>query len=490
MDGSRKFIVVSTGISILLIIMVGITLAYAGRDNTLMSDKSLNLTINGFVVELPLAENGATYDAVSLSSISENRILLNNEVGATVTINDKKIGVGDTIRLDLENLSASNLIEIDVKNEKDHRVIYLRTLSSQLPAITAAGESVYSGNYYATLANGESGLYELNEKGQVVYYIASSENSSENALYSDFRKHILEDGSIRYSYQKISKETGLGERILLDENHQYLKTISLTESKEAKAGEFLTSDSFVLINDNHWIIATKQLKLVHNIPDGLNASSQGTKVLRVLIQEVEDNNIIWEFSSDLYPELYGLSGSIYDTDTLSGIDYTGLNQMILDPDDENLILSFSQMNTLIKLDRENGQILWKFSGLADEFGLTEDQKLNKVASIEFDNLGNLIVADQGTNGNRIAVYSLNEKQKTLETFTGFDINSISSGQVIGASKVGDNLAVFGIGAEKNGLGTITEYDFDNRKIILQMNLPEGYTFSNVSKTENELIASE
>lgn len=490
MDGSRKFIIVSTGVSILLIILVSVTLAYAGRDNTLMADKSLNLTINGFLVELPLSENGATYDTVSLSSVSENKFLLNNEVGATVSIDDKKVGAGDTINLQLSSLSAENLITIKVENEKEQRIIYLRTLSSQLPAVTAAGESVYSSNYCATLANGATGLYELNESGQIVYYIASSEASPENATYSDFKKQILEDGKIRYSYQKTSKETGLSERIVLDENHQYLKTIVLTESEEARDSEALTSDCFILINDNHWIVATKQLQLVHNIPDGLNASAQGTKIQRVLIQEVKDDQILWEFTSDTYPELYGLAGSIYGNDTASGIDYTGLNQMILDPEDGNLILSFAQMGTLLKLDRETGEILWKLSGSGDEFALSAEQKFNQIASIQADNAGNLIITDQGQSGSRIVVVSLDEQNKTVKAYNSIDLSKSVTGKVVGATKVGDTLAIFGLTAEQDNGGSITEFDYDSNKILLQMKLPTGYAFADVSKIESNQSATE
>ncbi|MGD9474532.1 MAG: aryl-sulfate sulfotransferase [Eubacteriaceae bacterium] len=490
MDGSRKFIIVSTGISILLIILVSVTLAYAGRDNTLMADKSLNLTINGFLVELPLSENGATYDAVSLSCVSENKFSLNNELGATVSIDGKKVGAGDTINLDLSSLSAENLITIKVENEKEQRVIYLRTLSSKLPTVTAAGESVYTSNYCATLSNGATGLYELDESGQIVYYIAASEESPENAIYSDFKKHILEDGKIRYSYQKINKETGLGERIVLDENHQYLKTIVLTESEEARDAEALTSDCFILIDDNHWIVASKQLQLVHNIPDGLNASAQGTKVLRVLIQEVKDDQILWEFTSNTYPELYGLAGSIYGNDTGSGIDYTGLNQMILDPEDDNLILSFSQMDTLLKLDRETGEILWKFSGSGDEFLLSAEQKLSQIESIASDNAGDLIITDQGQNGSRVVIVSLDEQNKTVKTYNSVDLSNSLAGNVVSATKVGDTLAIFGLTADQDSGGSITEFDFDSQKILLQMKLPAGYAFADVSKMESEQADTE
>jgi outer membrane protein assembly factor BamB len=277
---------------------------------------------------------------------------------------------------------------------------------------------------------------------------------------------------------------------VLDENHQYLKTIVLTESEEARDSEALTSDCFILINDNHWIVATKQLQLVHNIPDGLNASAQGTKIQRVLIQEVKDDQILWEFTSDTYPELYGLAGSIYGNDTASGIDYTGLNQMILDPEDGNLILSFAQMGTLLKLDRETGEILWKLSGSGDEFALSAEQKFNQIASIQADNAGNLIITDQGQSGSRIVVVSLDEQNKTVKAYNSIDLSKSVAGKVVGATKVGDTLAIFGLTAEQDNGGSITEFDYDSNKILLQMKLPTGYAFADVSKIESNQSATE
>ena len=74
MDSSRKFLIVSISAAVMLIILVSFTLAYAGRDNTLMQDKTLSFEINGFNLEVPLSENDAVYDAVSLSSVTENKI--------------------------------------------------------------------------------------------------------------------------------------------------------------------------------------------------------------------------------------------------------------------------------------------------------------------------------------------------------------------------------------------------------------------------------
>ena len=495
MNASRKFIIVSTTIAILLIVLVSISLAYAGRDNTLMADKRLNLQVNGFGLELPLSENGAIYDPICLSSVSDNRIKLENDLGAVVSIDGKTIKAGSTINLSLDSLSENRLITIDVNNEKDHRIIHLRSISSELPKLSPVGESPYEGNYYGTLADGKTGLYEIDTKGELVFFIAESSISPLNETYADFQKHILENGSVRYSYQRISKiNKTLGERILLDENHQYLKTFTLKKSEKAKENEALNIPAFILIDDNHYIIGTKQLILAENLPSNLGVEPTGTKIQRVLIQEILDHEVIHEFTSDNFPELYPLNEVSYVDNLDQGIDYTGFNGMILDPKDENLILSFENMNTFIKIDRETQKILWKLSGMNDEFGLSPEQKTIKPTSISLTPQGELIIFDGGQpdESNRILKLQLDEMNKKTIDFQEILLSPRRSLAYGNTQKIGDTLPIYMIawGEEESGNTAITEIDFNTGKILLEITLPEGSHFNNVTKAIEKLKENE
>ncbi len=478
MNGSRKFIIVSTTVAILLIILVSISLAYAGRDNTLMKDKSLNLQINGFTLELPLSQNGAVYDPVCLTSLSDNRIKLENDLGAVVTINGKTIKAGSTINLKLEALTDNNRITIDVKNEKDHRIIYLRSISSELPKLRTVGKSLYAGNYYATLGGGKTGLYQVNTDGDLVFYIANSAVSPLNESYADFQKHILDNGTIRYSYQRIFKEDeGLGERIILDENYQYLKTITLKKSQHAKENEALTMPAFVLISDDHWLIGTKQLVLADNLASNSEAELSTNKIERVLIQEVLENQVIDEFRSDSFPQLDPLDPYKLDQDT----DYTGFNGMLIDPNDDNLILSLGKMGTLIKVDLEKQKILWTLSGPNDDFALLPEQKISKVSSLSLSPQGEMIVFDEGpSDGNsRILKIDVDEMNKKVLDFQEIPLNG--SFTQASSQKIGDALSIYTIAWGKNESKAITEMDVKTGKVLFEITLPEGYYFNGVKK---------
>lgn len=492
MDSSKKFIIVSVSAAILLIILVSCTLAYSGRDNTLMSDKSLHFEINGFSVELPLSEDGAVYDAVSLSSVTENKIKLISETGATVKVNGKGIGAGTTMNLKLDSLSSNELIKITVDNEKDVRTIYLRTLSSQLPQITSAGESSYEGHYYAALSTGGAALYELNNKGEVVFYIAKSPEEAKGESYCDFKKHTLEDGKVRYSYQRVyGDDDGIGyasgERVILDENYQEIKTITLAQSELAKEGDPIDGRDFILIDDNHYIVAASQLVLVQNVPESLGAGTMGSKVVRTLIQEVKDNKVVFEFTTDSHPDLYGLSvtGNDYGNTASQSPDYAGFNRMIIDPADDNLIVSFGNLNTIMKIDRETGSIVWKLSGAGDEFGLTDEQKTSNQSDIELTNDGYLTIFDNAVSSGqtRILKIKLDEVNKKVLEYHEFKVPGHKSSANGSAQKIGDEIEVYtiGWGQAKEGTSGISEIDFNTGKKLLEVTLPQGVSTDRVQK---------
>jgi hypothetical protein len=492
MDSSRKFLIISISAAVLLIILVSCTLAYSGRDNTLMSEKSLSFEINGFNVELPLSENDAVYDVVSLSSLTENKIKLINDVGATVKINGKVIGASNTMNLKLDELSYNKYIKITVGNERDERRIYIRTLSSQLPNIQAAGESSYEGNYYASISTGQAALYELNNKGEVVFYIAKSPEQAHGETYRDFKKHVLADGTVRYSYQHVygvNDKIGyaVGERVILDEQFQKLKTITLPESEVTQKGDPIDGRDFILIDDNHYIIETSQLVLVQNVPEGLGAGTMGSKVVRSLIQEVKDDKVVFQFTTDSHPELYGLSVNDHDysNTTSQSPDYAGFNRMILDPNDNNLIVSFGNMNTIMKINRENGEILWKLSGNGDQFGMTPEQKTSGQTDMAFTAEGDLTIFDDALSSGqtRIIKLKLDENNKKITEYHEFKIPGKTTLFDGSTQKIGDNIEVYtiGWGVTKEGTTAMTEMDFNTGKKLLEITLPQGVANDRVQK---------
>ncbi|MGL4606027.1 MAG: arylsulfotransferase family protein [Eubacteriaceae bacterium] len=484
MDSSRKFMAVTVGVAVLLIILVSCTLAYAGRDNTLMSDKSLHFEINGYSTELPLSEDGAVFDPVSMKSEKENEIKLLNEVGANVKINDKGIGAGKTINLKLDSLSENNLIKIEVSNEKDKRTVYLRSLSSQLPKMLAAGESETEGNYYGTLTNTPA-LFELNQKGEVVFYVAKNKTEFPNETYWNFKKHVLENGDIRYSYYRgtIKGEgspltgSGSGKEIILDENYRKLKSIVLNKDEDLKESAHILPYDFIMLEDDHYIVMGYQLELVNNIPPELNPNPLGTKVVSNIIQEVKEKETLFQFISGQHPELYQLSaeGNAYGDIYSEGEDYCHVNAITIDPKDENLVVSLRNANTIMKIDRKTGEILWKLSGNADEFGLSPEQKTFHQNDVRITEDGEMTIFDDG-NGpgqTRVLQLKLDEVNKKVLEYQEYKIPGYSSQGFGSAQKISNSSGVYAIGWGENleGDAFLTEFDFLTGKKHLEVTMP-------------------
>lgn len=272
----------------------------------------------------------------------------------------------------------------------------------------------------------------------------------------------------------------MGQRILLDENHQYLKTITLKQSNYAKENEALTTPAFILIDDDHWIVASKQLILGPNLQANLESQAQGTKIQRLLIQEVVDSQVLYEFRSDRFSELYPLNPSADTTNLNQGSDYTGFNEMILDPKDKQLILSFKEMDTLVKIDLENEKIIWKLSGLSDDFSLSPDQMIRRPTSLSLSGQGQLTVFDQGGPGGegRILTIGLDEVNKKI---TAFDALALAGSSGASGQKVGELLAVYLLACGQEGKQVLREMNFTSNQILLEASLPEGYYFNSLKK---------
>ena len=91
MNKSAKVLAVAAGLALVLIIMVSVALAYAGRDITLLQDRIVHISVNGYAVEIPLNEDGATYDIPSLTTEHENEFILMNDAGASIEVNEAKL---------------------------------------------------------------------------------------------------------------------------------------------------------------------------------------------------------------------------------------------------------------------------------------------------------------------------------------------------------------------------------------------------------------
>ena len=172
-------------------------------------------------------------------------------------------------------------------------------------------------------------------------------------------------------------------------------------------------------------------KNVYNIPDNIEHKEYGSLVSAAVIQGIRNGEVFFEWDSTDYPELYELSVEYNDFTNLSGIyaaDYMHINSIALDPADNNLIISCRNIDTIMKIDASTGDILWKLSGLGDDFGLTANQKTSRQHYAHYTDQGSITVFDNGnTNAQtRVVEYWLDENTHELKKFSEYKIDGYFS----------------------------------------------------------------
>src|SRR5947209_11964608 len=162
-------------------------------------------------------------------------------------------------------------------------------------------------------------------------------------------------------------------------------------------------------------------KKVTNIPVSLNPAD-GVTVVAAVIQEVVNDQVVWQWESDQYPEFYTNSVEGNDfTNTSVAQDYMHMNSMIVDPKDGNLIISFRNQNQVIKVNKQTKETMWRLGGKDSDFPLQDNQQILRQHNATLtDNNQTLLIFDNGEKiqrpQSRVVEFNLDEASKTV---TGF-----------------------------------------------------------------------
>lgn len=333
-----------------------------------------------------------------------------------------------------EAVIADGLVEFDVEGETDLPGYFFLSF-------------VYSRN-----------LVVLDGKGNIVWSKHEDQPAEGvNTGFWDFKKHDV-DGTTYYSYHDQNYEFdnyGLigyapGERVILDEDFNEVKRISMEASDVTQKGQGADGHDFLMIDPDHYILSCYVKENVKNVP----GYPDGTNVIYSYLQEVKDGEVIWDWKSIDYPELYDLimteataTANDFANEQVEAPDIVHFNAMRLD-DEGNLICSFRHLDTILCLDRtkQQDQIKWKLSGKGDEFGLTELQKTSGQHYVTVD--GNEIMVFDNNNRDQqteIRTYVLDLENKKAELVTAMSFNNKFSQACGSVQKVNGSLYVIGWG---------------------------------------------
>ena len=350
--------------------------------------------------------------------------------------------------------------------------------------IIVEGETDLTGCFYLSFPFSRN-LIVLNGKGNVVWQkYEPFQNPNQSGAFWDFKKHVV-DGEVYYSYHDNTGTYdnygltgyGPGERVILDRNYNEIKRITFESSDVTPKGFPLDGHDFLLINLDHYILNGYIKDTVYNVPGYEN----GSNVVYSYLQEVKNGEVVWEWKSIDYPELYGLitidsysqtGANDFANETVAAPDYIHFNSMDLD-EEGNLICSFRHIHSILCLDRgaDNDQILWTLSGLGDEFGLTEIQKCSAQHTAFVD--GDYItIFDNGNRHatSRVVSYRIDPEEKKLEAFCSYTFGNKYSEACGSAQRVHDDVFVIGWGMAMNDNECMSVVDFKTGETLMTVSL--------------------
>jgi arylsulfate sulfotransferase len=307
-----------------------------------------------------------------------------------------------------------------------------------LPVITDVGFYTVTGNdnsspqgeiLLAINSKTDGKLFFLDQRGSLV------REKSVGTDVQNLQKWKI-NGEVRYTYfhtEGISTLDGstaseLGYEMVCDSNLNILDSVKLQSFGNIISGvqDKLDLHEFILLGDRHYMYDTYYEETPNNIPDSLHPAP-GVKVAACIIQEVNNGQVVFQWDGTQYPELYSSSvenNNFTLTDTL--LDYMHMNSICVDSLDNNLIVSFRNLNEIVKINRQTGQIIWRFGGNKSDFPQSDDELfLRQHYPRLIENGKTLIFLDNGLDSvrpfSRILEFQLDENAKTITSFKAFTI---------------------------------------------------------------------
>lgn len=450
---------------------------------------SLTLSVNGEAITIDLTAPGSTYECSTLNTEFETSFAT-DDTSHEIAINGEVMTDG-TANVKLPAIKKGTNISVDV----DGQAYYLRTLPEDFPPLTAIGQGAKEGYYYTTMGNF---VVKFDTKGEVVFYRKANATNA-----GPFRRNEI-DGEVIYSYLEAygnpyhNALSGIGYRttalVMLNEQYEKINEIPYMVPTEKVPENYpLENHDYQILGKDHYILTTYVGKKADNIPSDVEGHEYGANVVACIFQEVKDGECIFEWDSTDHPELYGasLEAGDYTNESRIWSDYVHFNAIVIDPKDNNFLCSYRDLDAVLKIDRETGDIIWTLGGVNDDFGLTDEQLFHRQHNVTLTDEGDILLFDNGclTNILGYPVQSDEEKaaaasqysrgvrftldEEELEVtdfqeyrFGGFYSASMGSAQLIDHST--DTILMGWGGKSKAGMPLFSEFSTQTETVNFEM----------------------
>lgn len=278
-------------------------------------------------------------------------------------------------------------------------VVYVPIAFPELRVTVSKPEASTDPIYVTPLRGGSRFAIKFDHQGVPLFYKAQP------APAFDFKKHP----NGLYSYAA-AQGAGAALHQILDSDYQLVDEVATIGLGQTDEHEFL-----ILPNGNFVVLG--YIRTIRDLTS--YGGPEEFEVVDGVLQELTpERDVVFEWSTwGNAPYDEGLSPS--------EVDYAHLNSVFVDTDG-NWILSLRGLSQVIKIDRETGEVLWRFSGLSNDFAIEGDPYGGICGQHSVSRLenGNLLVFDNGLFCNpnlpvrddvtRVVEYSLDEENLTAE----------------------------------------------------------------------------
>ncbi|MCD8161348.1 MAG: aryl-sulfate sulfotransferase [Clostridiales bacterium] len=360
----------------LLLLMTAFALGLTGCASDSQTSGETELYFNGR--QVTLTEDGA----IDLDLLSvENGITVTASKGGSETITVNGTELEDSLFLDITAITRDETVEITITGGDSAGAYTVNLMPSAFGDYTTTGESQTAGDFYlSTYDEDVNYIFKLDNSGNLIFY----KETGDNAL--DFRKVYNSDGEVRYTYLQYLENSFCGISginpgcvVVMDEDYNVIDELYYQTSDGEE--RMIDPHGFIYLDDGHYILTSYEDVVVEDIPEDLMADGDSAYLAVLYVQEVQDGEVLWEFCSQDYEEfLYATTEVTWSESNEECYDYMHFNSMYIDNDD-NLLISCRNINSILKVSRETGELLWILGGSEDQFGLTEDQLFSKQHSI-------------------------------------------------------------------------------------------------------------
>ena len=267
--------------------------------------------------------------------------------------------------------------------------------------------------------------------------------------------------------------------IILNENMVEVDTLACVNGYHADFHDFQ-----LLTNGGYLLQAYDSISVdLSNIDPGGNTNAT---VVTLIIQEFDsDKNLVFEWNA--WDHL-NIANYNYLNLSANFINWMHGNSMHVDAD-SNIIISNRRSSEIIKIDRENGQIIWILGGPNNQFTIMNDayNGFNRQHDARRLENGNLLLFDKGNDHDpplsRAVEYELNETEMTANMVWDFSHPEGYVGLAMGSvQRLPNNNTLINWGRLVEEVGVITEVD-PNNNIVLDLKYTDPVYFYRVTKQE-------